>query len=88
MDERMQLILSVSDDNILRDLCINNHRNSSFDDFWAVAEKEIEKIQATAINDRCHAETTPKGEAIVNMSLAASARQLYEICVKEAKTIV
>ena len=87
MDERMQLILSVSDDNILRDLCVNNHRNSSFDDFSAVAEKEIEKIQATAINDRCHAETTPKGEAIVNMSLAASARQLYEICVKEAKTI-
>ena len=41
MDERMQLILSVSDDSILRDLRVNNHRNSYFNDFWAVVEKEI-----------------------------------------------
>ena len=85
MDERMQLILSVSDDSILRDLCVNNHRNSYFNDFWAVVEKEIKKMQATLINDRCHPETTPEGKVIVNMSLAVSARHLYEICVKEAK---
>ena len=38
MDERMHLILSVSDDNILRELCITNHRNLHFDDFWAVTK--------------------------------------------------
>ena len=38
MDERMHLILSVSDDNILRELCINNHRNLYFDEFWAVTK--------------------------------------------------
>ena len=42
-DERMQLILSVSDNVTLRDVYINNHRNSSFDDFWDVREKEIKK---------------------------------------------
>ena len=33
MDERMQLILSVSDNSVLRDLRVKNHRNPSFDDF-------------------------------------------------------
>ena len=70
MDKRKQLILSVSDDSILRGICVNNHRNLSFDDFWAVAEKEIEKMQATAVNDCHHAEE----EVIVNMSLPVSAR--------------
>ena len=41
LGETIQLILSVSDDSILRDLCVNNHRNLSFNDFWAVTEKEI-----------------------------------------------
>ena len=42
-------------------------------------------MQATAINDCRHDETTPEREVIVNMSLAVSARHLYEICIKEAK---
>ena len=58
MEEKMQLILSVSDDSILRDLHVNNHRNSSFDGFSAIAEREIEKMPATAVNDSRHAETT------------------------------
>ena len=81
----MQLILFVSDDSILSDICFNNHRNLPFDDFLAIAEKEIEKMQATAVDDCCHAEKTAEGEIILNMFLAVSARQLYEICVKETK---
>ena len=38
-------------------------------------------MQATVVNDRRHADTTPDGEVNVNIS----ARQLYEICVKETK---
>lgn len=85
MDKRMQLIFSVSDDSILRDLHVNKHRNSYFHNFWAVTEKEIEKIQATAVNDCCHAETTAEGEVIVSkgMSLAVSTQHLYDICVNE-----
>ena len=33
MDKRIQLIFSISDNSVLRDLRVNNHRNSFFDDF-------------------------------------------------------
>ena len=58
MDKRMQLILYISDASILRDLRVNNHKNSSFDDFWTVAEKEIKKcrllLSMTAAMTRQH----------------------------------
>lgn len=85
-DERIKVILNTCDESVLRDLRVKNHRKSSFDAFWDIAEKVIEKLQATAVNDRRHAQSTKDGDVVVNMSLAVSARHLYELCVKEAKS--
>ena len=83
VDERMRMVIKTADPAILRDLRINNSRKAKFDTFWDVTSKKIEELQALAVNDRRHAETTD-GEVVSNMALAISARDLYEQCVKAA----
>ena len=46
--------------------------------FWKFTEQKIEKL--TAVNDRCHSETTENGNVVVNLALALSVRDLYEKC--------
>ena len=46
--------------------------------FWKFTEQKIEEL--TAVNDCCHSETTENGNAIVNLALALSVRDLYEKC--------
>ena len=74
----MKLVLHTSDASVIRDLRVNNHRKSSFDIFWKLTEEKIEEM--TAVNDRCHSETTQSGDVIVNLALACSVRDLYQQC--------
>ena len=75
IDERYKLILKVADSNVICDLCVHNHRKSSFDMFWKFTEQKIEEL--TAVNDRCHSETTENGNVVINLALALSVRDLY-----------
>ena len=85
-DERIKLILKTADESIIRDLRKNNGAKNHFDAFWTITEQKINELQASAVNDRRHADSTHNGQDIVtNMSIAISARDLYERCVHEAK---
>ena len=44
-----------------------------------------QKMQA--VNDCCYTETIAEGGVIVNMSLGASARHLYDVCVRGKKQL-
>lgn len=83
----MQLISSVSDDSILSDICLNNHRNLPFDDFFAIAEKEIEKMQATAINDCCHAENSRGEDNSKHAPCSFSKTTAWNLCKRDEKQL-
>ena len=46
--------------------------------FWKFTEQKIEEL--TAVNNRCHSETTENGNIVINLALALSVRDLYEKC--------
>ena len=83
-NERMQLILSVSDNSILSDICLNNRRNLSLIIFWPLQKKKSKKCRPLPSMIAAMLRTA-EGKIILNMLLAVSARQLHEICVKETK---
>ena len=41
IDERYKLILEVANSNVIRNLCVYNHRKSSFDMFWKLKSKRL-----------------------------------------------
>ena len=83
VDDRMKLIMKTADSSIIRDLRVNNSRKAKYDNFWDVAEKKIEELQAAVVDDRRHSDTQV-GEAISYMALVISVRDLYEQCVSTA----
>ena len=45
--------------------------------FWKFTEQKIEEL--TAVNDRCHSETSENGN-VINLALALCVRDLYKKC--------
>ena len=80
VDDRMRLIMKTADPSIIRDLRVNNSRKAKYHNFWDVAEKKIEELQAAAVDDRRHSDTQDS-EVISYMALVISVRDLYEQCV-------
>ena len=54
-------------------------KTKSFHVFWDITERKIEVLQAAVIDDRQHAQVTKDGD-VSNLTLAFSARDLYEQC--------
>ena len=51
----------------------------TFDSFWDIAKNVIEEL--TAADDRRHTQgSTTSGKVVVNMAIAISARDLYDMC--------
>ena len=84
IDERYKLILKVADSNFIHDLCVHNHRKSSFDMFWKFTEQKIEEL--TAVIDCCHSETTENGNVVINLAVALSVTDLYVYAIEKGVT--
>ena len=63
----MRLIMKTAEPSIIRDLRVNNSRKAKYDNFWDVAEKKIEELQAAVVDDRRHSDTQD-GEVISYMA--------------------
>ena len=78
-DERIRCIIKNADPALCRDLRINNGKKTKFDSFWDIAKNVMEEL--TAADDRRHTQgSTTSGKVVVNMAIAITARDLYDMC--------
>ena len=81
-DERIKVIIKNSDKS-LKGLESKNAKKTKFNKFWDIAKNILDEI-TTVDTWRCCEGSQNSGEVVVNMSIAISARDLYEKITKEA----
>ena len=59
---------------------------SNLTHFGMLLKKKLNEIQVTAVNDRCHTESTEENEDVTNMAIAISAKDLFKQCVTKVKS--
>ena len=78
-EESIRCIIKNADPALCWDLRINNGKKTKFDSFWDIAKNVIEEL--TAADDRRLIQgSATSGEVVVNMTIAISARNLYDKC--------
>ena len=83
VDEQLKTIMHNLTPDLAKGLRVNNTRKSKFDEFWDICSKILQEL--TAINNHRHCTASQEtGDVIVHMSVAISARSLYNTCKETA----
>ena len=83
VDEQLKTIMHNLTPDLAKGLRVNNTRKSKFDEFWDICSKILQEL--TAVNNHRHCTASQEtGDVIVHMSVAISARSLYNTCKETA----
>ena len=83
VDEQLKTIMHNLTPDLAKGLQVNNTRKSKFDEFWDICSKILQEL--TAVNNHRHCTASQEtGDVIVHMSVAISARSLYNMCKETA----
>ena len=83
VDEPLKTIMHNLTPDLAKDLRVNNTRKSKFDEFWDICTKILQEF--TTVDDCRHCTASQEsGDVIVHMSVAISARSLYDKCKETA----
>ena len=83
VDEQLKTIMHNLTPDLAKGLQVNNTRKSKFDEFWDICSKILQEL--TAVNNHRHCTASQEtGDVIVHISVAISARSLYDTCKETA----